>query len=256
MQREEKQQDAVLEAIINKVNDLKTSIGAMIFKVENEYETLNWPSFLDNFALISSQLTSLTKILSNEKAPPLRNFTVLPLLLKPDLDENLARLTDGRLNTFSHDIVPDYLRTKPEPDAELKMMTLEHKASCVNYDTAQKQVAAMNKVVGHVWDIVSKARDEWDGDASSRAGGAQTSSIADTNCLVAAISLGKGLKHTVPPPGMMGGPPTGPQRGPGALGPPQGPPGGIPNQMGQMGKTPSAIKTNIKAAGQIHPYNR
>jgi hypothetical protein len=75
--------------------------------------------------------------LSNDKAPALRNFTVLPLLLKPDIDENLARMTEGRLNTFSHDIVPDYLRTKPEPDAEMKMMQLEHKASCVTYETAQ-----------------------------------------------------------------------------------------------------------------------
>jgi mediator of RNA polymerase II transcription subunit 8 len=56
MQREEKQQDAVLEAIISRVNDLKTAIGGMIFKVENEYETLNWPTFLDNFALISGHV--------------------------------------------------------------------------------------------------------------------------------------------------------------------------------------------------------
>jgi len=157
MQREEKAQDAVLEAIISRVNDLKSAIGGLIFKVENEYETLNWPSFLDNFALISGhvrakphlkstgankisitlQLTTLTKILSNDKAPALRNFTVLPLMLKPDVDENLNRMTEGRLNTFSHDIVPDYLRTKPEPDAELKMMQFEHKASCVTYETAQ-----------------------------------------------------------------------------------------------------------------------
>jgi len=94
----------------------------------------------------------------------------------------------------------------------------------------QKQVTAMNKVVGHVWDMVNKAREEWESEAGSRAGAAQTSSIADTNCLVAAISMGKGLKHTVPPPGMMGGPPSGPQRGPGALGPPQGPPGSMANQ--------------------------
>jgi mediator of RNA polymerase II transcription subunit 8 len=265
MQREEKAQDAVLEAIISRVNDLKSAIGGLIFKVENEYETLNWPSFLDNFALISGhvrakphlkstgankipinlQLTTLTKILSNDKAPALRNFTVLPLMLKPDVDENLNRMTEGRLNTFSHDIVPDYLRTKPEPDAELKMMQFEHKASCVTYETAQvrkmpkfnssphilnlfflqKQVTAMNKVVGHVWDMVNKAREEWESEAGSRAGAAQTSSISDTHCLVAAIGLGKGLKHTAPPPGMMGGPPTGPQRGPGALGPPQGAPG-------------------------------
>lgn len=59
MQREEKQLDSALEAIIMRVNDVKNAIAAMIFKVEHEYETLNWPNFLDNFALISSHVSIL-----------------------------------------------------------------------------------------------------------------------------------------------------------------------------------------------------
>lgn len=56
MNREEKQ-DAVFEAIIMRINDLKAAIAAMIFKLEHEYETLQWPSFLDNFALISGHVS-------------------------------------------------------------------------------------------------------------------------------------------------------------------------------------------------------
>lgn len=59
MQREEKQLDSALEAIIMKVNDLKTAIAAMIYKLEHEYETLNWPNFLDNFALISGHVSNI-----------------------------------------------------------------------------------------------------------------------------------------------------------------------------------------------------
>lgn len=55
-QREEKQLESALESIIQRVNDLKQSIASMILKVENEYETMNWPSFLDNYALISGQV--------------------------------------------------------------------------------------------------------------------------------------------------------------------------------------------------------
>lgn len=55
-QREEKQLDSALESIIQRVNDLKQSLASMILKVENEYETMNWPSFLDNYALISGQV--------------------------------------------------------------------------------------------------------------------------------------------------------------------------------------------------------
>lgn len=55
-QREEKQLESALESIIQRVNDLKQSIAAMIFKIENEYETMTWPTLLDNYALISGQV--------------------------------------------------------------------------------------------------------------------------------------------------------------------------------------------------------
>ena len=59
-QREEKQLESTLDSIILRVNDLKSSISAMIYKVENEYETLNWPTFLDNFALLSGHVSTCT----------------------------------------------------------------------------------------------------------------------------------------------------------------------------------------------------
>ncbi|KAK0175178.1 hypothetical protein PV327_008951 [Microctonus hyperodae] len=259
MQREEKQMDAALGAIIMRVNDLKTAIASMIFKLEHEYETLNWPSFLDNFALIAGHLTSFSKILAHDKTQNLRGLTVLPLLLSPEKDEELIRMTEGRITTFAHDLVPDYLRTKPEPQAEQKMVQLELKAANLSYDAAHKQVAQYNKVINHVWDIANKAREEWESEAGSRAAQAQTSSPADTHALVAAVGMGKGLKsdavQMVQPGvnavagGMMVGRP-GNQQGSGGQGPMGNP------QMGQMGKAPSAIKTNIKAASQIHPYGR
>lgn len=58
MQRDEKHLDAALEAIIMRVNDLKNAIAAMVFKLEHEYETLNWPNFLDNYALISGHVSN------------------------------------------------------------------------------------------------------------------------------------------------------------------------------------------------------
>lgn len=58
-QREEKQLESALDSIIQRVNDLKTSIAAMIYKIEHEYETLNWPTFLDNYALLSGHVSYL-----------------------------------------------------------------------------------------------------------------------------------------------------------------------------------------------------
>ena len=57
MQREEKQLESLIDAVLGRLNDLKLSIGAMIHKIETEYEIINWPTFLDNFALISSHVS-------------------------------------------------------------------------------------------------------------------------------------------------------------------------------------------------------
>lgn len=79
-----------------------------------------------------------------------------------------------------------------------------------------------------------------------------THSIADTHALVTAVGTGKGLRPGMPsivPPGA------------GGIGAPgMGPRGPAPSQLGPqaptMPKAPSQIKTNIKAANQIHPYQR
>jgi len=58
----------------------------------------------------------------------------------------------------------------------------------------QKQLAQYTKVISHVWDIANKAREDWEGEVSTRATQAQTSSAADTHALLAAVGMGKGLK--------------------------------------------------------------
>ncbi|XP_014215990.1 mediator of RNA polymerase II transcription subunit 8 isoform X2 [Copidosoma floridanum] len=256
MQREEKQLESALEAIIMRVNDLKTAIASMIIKLECEYETLNWPNFLDNFAIISGHLTSLSKILSHDKALNLKHYTVLPLHLSPEKDEELMRLTENRISTFAHDLVPDYLRTKPDPQVEQKLLTYEAKVNTLNFDQANefnKQVQQYNKVLGMVIDAINKNREEMENETKSRTTQMQTSSSADTHALINAVCNGKGLKSDVQmvqsgvnpvANNMLVGRLAGQSQTPG-----QGP-------MGQMSKAPSAIKTNIKAASQIHPYGR
>lgn len=76
-------------------------------------------------------MTGLSKILAHELGPSLRNVTVLPLLLSQEPDEAILHLTEGRIPVFSHDLVPDYLRTKPEPTAEQRMLGHEQKVGII-----------------------------------------------------------------------------------------------------------------------------
>lgn len=83
------------------------------------------------------QIYTLMKLLKNEKTPILRNYLTLPLQLNADPDEKLLVATEGRVPSFSHDFVPNMLRTKPEPDVEQRHLALEAKMAQVNADTAQ-----------------------------------------------------------------------------------------------------------------------
>lgn len=119
-------------------------------------------------------------------------------------------------------------------------------------ETAIKQVSQFTKVISHIYELVNKSRDDWDVESSARSGVQQTSSLSDTHALVTAVGAGKGLvgnNMNVPGGPMAAGmmvPPAIRPTGPIAAGAAGGP----------MGKAPSAIKTNIKSANQIHPYAR
>lgn len=117
-------------------------------------------------------------------------------------------------------------------------------------ETAIKQVSQFTKVISHIYEIVNKAREDWDVESSTRAGVQQTISLNDTHALVAAVGMGKGLVNMNTPGGPM---PSGMMIPP-AIRPSVSIPGA--SSTPPIGKAPSAIKTNIKSANQIHPYVR
>ncbi|XP_060577611.1 mediator of RNA polymerase II transcription subunit 8-like [Ruditapes philippinarum] len=240
MQKEEKQLELSLESMIQRVSELKNSIGALIFKLEHEYETLNWPSLLDNFALLSGQLNSLSRVLKSDKMPSLKSQLILPIELSPEPCENLGKLTEGRVMMFNHEIAPNYLRTKLEPDVEEKTQQLTNKAQQVTQDLATKQLNNLNKVTSNLLDIINSTREEWENDSSHKNSQPQTSSVADRDTLVSASLHGKNLKTNR-----------------GRLS--ESPQAGMSQQKMQnptMAKAQSSIKTQIKVATSGHPYTR
>ena len=118
-EREAKQLESATDALSGRLAELKSSAGQLILKLETD-PGLNWPSFLDSYALISGQMNSLLRTMKAEKTPSLKKYITLPLLLSPDRDEELLKITEHRVQTFSHDLIPDYLRTRPDPELEAR----------------------------------------------------------------------------------------------------------------------------------------
>jgi mediator of RNA polymerase II transcription subunit 8 len=127
-----------------------------------------------------SQLAGLSKQLSLEYTPPIARYIVLPLQVSPDVDEHLVQITEGRLPIFSAECVPDYLRTKPDPAMESRMNLHEAKANALTNEAAAKQVAQYTKIVSHVYDLIAKAREDWEIDSMNRNMQMSTFSLQDT----------------------------------------------------------------------------
>ncbi|XP_028301357.1 mediator of RNA polymerase II transcription subunit 8-like isoform X2 [Gouania willdenowi] len=254
MQREEKQLEASAESLISRVAHVKNALHSFIYKLENECERLTWPSVLDNFALLSGQLNTINKLLRNEKTPSFRNQVIIPLLLSPDRDDELAKLTEQRVSVFSHEIVPDYLRTKPDPEVEEQEKQLSAEATRIGPEVAQKQIQALNKLCFNLLEKLNSPREDRDGESSSMRQNKPSFNPADTSALVGAVAFGKGLSKCRPPgPGAPGHPGQGPQMGScptlqqvtlGGASTQQGGLGGpvAPQQQGQPGKNTHMVQ--------------
>lgn len=75
--------------MIQQVNDMKASINQFLYKVDHQHETLSWPSVLDSFALLSSQINSFQNLLASDRMAPLKTYVFVPLQLNPDRDIEL-----------------------------------------------------------------------------------------------------------------------------------------------------------------------
>jgi len=251
--REQKMLDSTTQNLSERLTEVRKTLGTLITKMETD-PRLNWHSYLDSHALISGQLNSLLKSVktperSTMTGSNLRRYTTLPLNLSADRDEELARLTDQRVGTFSHDLVPHYLRTKPEPEVENKYATYEQRVANIPTDTLYKQMNVLDKVTDNALKVIARERDDIESREKLRNDIDKTTNHDDTMLLVAAVTSGKGIR----PPGQQTGAimsgsqmaNSGQQR-----------PISQVTQSQAGPKAPSAIKTNIKAGNQVHPYNR
>ncbi|XP_034036624.1 mediator of RNA polymerase II transcription subunit 8 isoform X2 [Thalassophryne amazonica] len=221
-QREEKQLEASVESLISRVAHVKNALHSFVYKLENEYDRLTWPSVLDNFALLSGQLNTINKLLRNEKTPSFRNQVIIPLLLCPDRDEDLAKQIQT-LNKLCSNLLEKL--NNPRDDKDMEAAALRQNKPSFNPADTSALVGAVAFGKG-----LSKCRPPGPV-APSHAGQGPMISGGPT---LQQVTIGGG---------------SGQQSG--IAGPV------VPQQQGQPGKMPSSIKTNIKSASaSMHPYTR
>lgn len=193
---EDKQFEATIDHLIDYAKTIKVSLVYFIQRIENEGHNMPWPQVLDSFTSICGQINTLMRFTRENRAQFIENRVVLPLLLSQDIDEDLAKLTEGRVQLVNHEMVPDYLRTKPDLEIEEYEKNLVAKCSTITPENAVKQVSAMTKLVDNIVNTIRANSARADTEMSKQA--MKTSyNNTDTHELVLAVSNGKGLKNVV-----------------------------------------------------------
>ncbi|XP_071849981.1 mediator of RNA polymerase II transcription subunit 8-like [Apostichopus japonicus] len=238
--------DTALENLSKRILDIKKALTTLLFKLETEPDTIQWPSLLDSFALLSGHLNVLTNIYFKNQGSNLENVVLRPLNLSKDPDEQLDNLTERRVQSFSNEVVPNYLRTKPEPATEEKERGKQRDAGQVSQELATSQVSSFNRCIDNLSNLLQTAKESWErDDMLSNRRDASYSNPSDTSFLIQAVTNGKGLKSIRPP----GSSPVMSATVPQQIARPV-------DQHAPMGKAPSSIRTNIKAGSSSNPYQQ
>lgn len=193
---EEKQFEITIDHLIDYTKNVKVSLLRLIQRIEMEGDNMDWPQVLDSFTAICGQINTLMRFTRENKSQFIENRVVLPLLISPDRDEELVNLTEGRVQVVNHDMVPDYLRTKPDPEIEEFEKALQIKSNSISADAALKLINSMNKLVDNTIDAIRKNMAHADSEMS-RQTIMPSYNNSDTNELIMAISSGRGLRTNI-----------------------------------------------------------
>ncbi|VDM51986.1 unnamed protein product [Angiostrongylus costaricensis] len=159
---------------------------------------LKKPAMLDKFSSLASALSQLQGALKKsaiqsgheDHGALLRSHVLVPQRLQLEPDAQLQALTSYRVHSWNHDVVPDYLRTKLNPDMESEELLLEQDRNQKGQDVISKQITHLNKYV----DLLLQSLHSSDRAHNENLTEKATYNKEETIRLVRATMVGEGLK--------------------------------------------------------------
>ncbi|PAV76057.1 hypothetical protein WR25_02863 [Diploscapter pachys] len=244
-QQEADKVDQALEAIHKKAIEAKKTIEELILMLNRE-DKVHWPDMLEKYSSLAALMSQLQIALRRNALPSgeensgqlLRSNVFVPLRLQLEPDPRLEEMTQGRVVAWHHDVVPDYLRTKLNPEIETEEAYIENERNSKGQDYIIKQVVNLNK---HV-DLLLTNFATYDRAQTDTAIEKPAYSDAETQRLVRAIMCGEDLRQVRAPSAML------PQQlGAGTA---------VQPQPGQMGMAPGMAARGTGPGSVAMPQNR
>ncbi|EPB76191.1 hypothetical protein ANCCEY_04726 [Ancylostoma ceylanicum] len=156
------------------------------------------PDMLDKFSSLAAAMSQLQGALKKsaiqsgheDHGALLRSHVLVPQRLQLEPDQQLQTLTSYRVHSWNHDVVPDYLRTKLNPEMESEEMMLEQDKNQKGQDVISKQITHLNKYV----DLLLQSLHSSDRAHNENFAEKPTFNKDETVRLVRATMVGEGLK--------------------------------------------------------------
>eukprot|EP00052_Salpingoeca_macrocollata_P029763 m.305685 g.305685 ORF g.305685 m.305685 type:complete len:188 (+) comp23016_c0_seq6:147-710(+) len=98
------------------VSDLRQRLFELEFKLKQGQQS--WESILNSFNAVKDRVNVVFKSLSEEYLPEMHDRVLVPMVLTTLHSEHLQTITEKRMDNFTHDGVPEILRTKLAPNLE------------------------------------------------------------------------------------------------------------------------------------------
>ncbi|CAH8500277.1 unnamed protein product [Schistosoma bovis] len=191
MQIAEKRQLENVNTLYTAIHKLKQKIQDLVIKAETQGDQCDWPRYLSTLALCASELSEIRKILESDRFSNEHTLVLTPMLLNPEQDTNLAKITEERLSLFNHDTVPQYLRTKLDPKVESECSSQSTRAAGIPSEQVNKLINLSNRAIDCSLKEINLLKQDLEADFSDRQNKI-SSSLDDLATLVNIISHKKG----------------------------------------------------------------
>ncbi|CAH8502591.1 unnamed protein product [Schistosoma margrebowiei] len=191
MQIAEKRQLENVSTLYTAIHKLKQKIQDLVIKAETQGDQCDWPRYLSTLALCASELSEIRKILESDRFSNEHTLVLTPMLLNPEQDTNLAKITEERLSLFNHDTVPQYLRTKLDPKVESECSSQSTRAAGIPSEQVNKLINLSNRAIDCSLKEINLLKQDLEADFSDRQNKI-SSNLDDLATLINIISHKKG----------------------------------------------------------------
>ncbi|KAF8363248.1 hypothetical protein PRIPAC_90171 [Pristionchus pacificus] len=195
--------DSTMRQIEQRAADAKGMIEELLFLLDLQSKA-PWPTMLEKMSSLGAEMSQLQSILHktqqhgrDDSVQMLRAHLLVPQMLSMDIDQRLQEATQGRVHSFNHDLVPDYLRTKADTSHEQEEAAIEGDRTNKDVNAIVKQTIGLNR---NVDSLVSGHLNADKAQIESLADNLPTFEASETARLVKAVCSGFGLERQRAPP--------------------------------------------------------